>query len=331
MAALSPNAARHRAPTGALGIFGLVAGGASLILAGLFYLAAMQIGGPAYWTLSLVSNIFGLVASLCMVGGLLISLLRYRLYDAEAAISRSIAYGALTVALLAIFAGTERVIELLGEEYLGHGFGVFAGGLAAAAAAAMISPLHHRVTHWAERRFQKHLWHLRRGLPLLVGDLRETAGLDGLASAVLDAVLKGVRARQAALLVGEKIEGARDVAIEDVEAWRGGWQPPAGDAIDSDRHDRLFPMRVPLDAEGHGRVGWLLLGPRPDGSLFGKDEREALADIADPVARAIAVVRAREAREARQERLNAAHAERLDRLDSLVSAWLATGGAVAAD
>jgi len=47
--------------------------------------------------------------------GLLVSLLRYRLYDAEAAISRSVVYGALTVGMLAIFAGSEKVIEILGE------------------------------------------------------------------------------------------------------------------------------------------------------------------------------------------------------------------------
>ena len=55
-----------------------------------------------------------------LAGGLLISLLRYRLYDAESAISRSVVYGALTLMLLAIFAESEKVIEVMGEEYLGH-------------------------------------------------------------------------------------------------------------------------------------------------------------------------------------------------------------------
>ena len=46
-------------------------------------------------------------------------------------------------------------------------------------------------------------------------------------------------------------------------------------------------------------VGWLLLGPRPDGSFYGHDEREALAATADPVARAIRIDQQREAREQR--------------------------------
>jgi hypothetical protein len=225
----------------------------------------------------------------------------------------------LTVALLAIFAGTERMIELFGEDYFGHGLGALAGGLGAAVAAAMISPLHHRVSHWAERRFQKHLLHLRHGLPLLVGDLRETAGLEQLATAVLDSVLKGIRSKHAALLVGDAIEGAKGIPPQDIVAWRAAWNAPLGGALDCDRHDPLFPVRVSLDSDGHGRIGWLLVGPRPDGSFFGKDEREALADIADPVARAIDIVRTREAREAKQESRLAALAERLHGLESLLA------------
>ena len=84
-------------------------------------------------------------------------------------------------------------------------------------------------------------------------------------------------------------------------------------------------MRVPLEADGCGRVGWLLLGPRPDGSFYGKDEREALEEIADPIARAIAIVRQREGRqsafETRIGMLEAAVA-RLLKLDS--AAQLAT-------
>ena len=60
----------------------------------------------------------------------------------------------------------------------------------------------------------------------------------------------------------------------------------------------LFPTRVPLVAESTGRIGWLLLGPRPDGTPVGKDERETLTEIAGPIARAMEIAQARERREA---------------------------------
>lgn len=46
-------------------------------------------------------------------------------------------------------------------------------------------------------------------------------------------------------------------------------------------------------------MGWLVLGPRPDGSFYGRDERDALSNIADPVARALAVAQQRAAERSR--------------------------------
>ena len=241
------------------------------------------------------------LTSVALPLGLLVSLLRYRLYDAESAISRSIAYGVLTLALVAIFAGSEKLIEALGEEYFGASLGALAGGLGAAIAAVMIAPLHHRLTHWAERRFQDAIVRLRKGLPALVADLRETGGLNDIAEAVLRRIEQGTRAVRGALVVGGDVVAVRHVDAAEAERWFAGWAPAGTDGIDHAPGDLLFPVRVPLEADGCGHVGWILLGPRPDGSLFGKDEREALAEIADPVARAVAIVQRREARQAELE------------------------------
>ncbi|MDB5672448.1 MAG: hypothetical protein JWO25_3407 [Alphaproteobacteria bacterium] len=237
------------------------------------------------------------MAALGLPAGLLISLLRYRLYDADAAISRSVSYGVLTIALLAIFAGSEKVIEALGEKYFGESMGALAGGLGAAVAAVLIVPLHHRFSHWAEKRFQKNLIELRRGLPLLVGDLRETATLDDVAEAVAKRVERGVHAARCALVVEGSVAASRHVPAAELDHWLRDWIPPTHEGLDCVRTDPLFPMRVPLEADGCGRVGWLLLGPRPDDSFYGKDEREALDEIADPIARAIAIVQQRERRQ----------------------------------
>jgi hypothetical protein len=268
-----------------------------------------------------VIGVIAFMASLMVfAGAITIALLRYRLYDADVTISRSVAFGALTLLLLGIFAGTEKLIEALGEEYFGESLGALAGGIGAALAAVMMVPLHHRVSHWAERRFQRQLVELRHGLPLLVGDLRETAELDRIAAAVLDAVGHGVRAKRSALLVGDAVVDARGIEAGEVEAWRGGWTAPAHKGLDCDRSDPLFPMRVPLEADGHGRVGWLLLGPRPDGSFYGKDEREALSAIADPVARALQIVRTRQGRETQTEGLLASIMERLKSVEQAIAA-----------
>ena len=166
--------------------------------------------------------------------------------------------------------------------------------------------MHNRAQRWAERRFQQSLYKLRHGLPPLVGDLRETSGLDSIAGATLDSLVEGVRTSRAALIAGDTLVHARQIAADEVEEWRRGWSASQHDGIECDEADALFPVRVPLEAEGHGRVGWLLLGPRPDGSLFGKTEFDAIEEIAEPVARAVQVAVRRQEREERYEQRLAA-------------------------
>jgi hypothetical protein len=280
--------------------FGLVAGLllSLLSIAGNAAASAWQAADPRWvaWQYMFVQTlgIWGLGA---MALGLIVSILRYRLYDADAVIGRSAAYAVLTVGFVALFAASEKIIELLGQEYLGQNVGSLAGGVAAALAAVAIAPMHDRTRRWAERRFQKGLYRLRHALPPLVGDLRETAGLEQIAGATLDSLIEGVRASRAALIVRDQLLQGRNIAPSEVAEWRSGWTPATHDGVDVHPSDPLFPVRVPLEAEGHGRVGWLLLGSRPDGTLFGKSECNAIEEIAEPVARAIEVALRRQERE----------------------------------
>lgn len=253
------------------------------------------------WSAAVQFLVLGPLLRLFIAGGLLVSLLKYRLYAADRVISRSVSYGALTLVLLALFAGTENVIQLLGEEYFGQRLGVLAGGIGAAFAAVMIVPLHHWLSDWAAHRFQKELVRLREGLPLLVNDMRETASVARIAGAVLDSVSQGVQTSRAALVMNDTLVDARGISPGEVESWRVGWTPAPYGGPECALGDTTFPIRVPLQADGSGRVGWLLVGPRPDGSLYGKDERKTLAQIADPVARALDIARIRETRQSAED------------------------------
>jgi hypothetical protein len=269
-----------------------------------------------------VVNILAGLSFPCIALGLLVSVLRYRLYDADTIIGRSAAYGVLTLGFVALFAGSEKLAELIGEKYFEHSIGIAAGAVGAAVAAACIVPLHNRVHRWAERRFQKPLIRLREGLPECVADLHDTASVGEIAQAVMKRVEAGVRSTREAVLLGHAqkcvVAGARRVADPEVAKWRSGWAIQSGEhALDCDRKDPLFPLRVRLcieTADEPETIGWLLLGPRPDGSFFGKDEREALEHVAGPVARAIHVAQLREQREQRTE---AQHSEAEARLRAL--------------
>lgn len=244
-----------------------------------------------------------------MAFGIIISILRFRLYDAEAVIGTSAVFGVLTVGFVGVFAASEKLVELVGEQYFGRQLGVAGGAIGAAAAAVLIVPLHRKVHAWAERHFQTALTRLRRGLPDCVSDLRETGSVAHLLETIITQTRAGVRSSHGAILLAAggkwQVAATQAVSKKQIAAWRRGWTPRTGIALDCDRDDPLFPIRARLMVETGGAsdmIGWLLLGPRPDGTFYGKAEREAIVEIAEPVARAVQVALRREERESRYER-----------------------------
>lgn len=258
--------------------------------------------------------------ALSIAAGLLVSLLRYRLYDADAAISRSASYSFLTLLLVTLFAATRQGIEILGARFLEGNAAALSGGVAAAIVAIMITPLHHRITQWSEERFQKPLVALRRGLPELAGDLRETAKAELIARATLERIESGVRAVRAAIVLHGAPLAVRGVDPQAADDWLRDHALADSDRIERSRGDPLFPVRVALRQEGVGTIGWLLLGPRPDGSLYPREERKVLNEVRGPVARALHIACERSAATERRERAARRLAARLAVLTQRVEA-----------
>jgi hypothetical protein len=251
--------------------------------------------------LSVTSNLFRVAGVACLIGGLLVSLLRYRLYDADTVLSRSAVYGALALAMIAVFAGTEKLVELLAEQYWGESGGIAAGAIAAGLAAAVIPLFHHRLHRWAERRFQGPLLALREDLPEDLRDWRQTEAAPDLAAQALERVTGALHAQAGAIVS----TGAQQAVL----AARGIGQPEL-----THSHDAL-PLRIPLGPLPDGGEGFLLLGPRPDGSPPGKDERNAAQAIANPLARALTVAQRRHRHEQDLRDVLAGLAARVGRLE----------------
>jgi hypothetical protein len=227
--------------------------------------------------------------------GFLVSLLRYRLFDAETVISRSAVYAALTIALVATFGGTEAVIQNLGQLYLGMNIGSVSGAMAAAVAAVLLNPLHGRITGWAERRFQPDLVPLKREVPDIIARLGETASVGELASAVLPGVNEAIHATHSALLLGDRLVAASGLTLRKARHWT---RLPFGreSALPSrDSSDPTFPIRLRLGITQRETAAWLLIGPRPDGTLYGKEDLDAVRSIFPAFEHALNAARGREA------------------------------------
>jgi hypothetical protein len=246
---------------------------------------------------------FGL-AFLCLQVGLLIALLRYRLYDAEAVISRSATFALVTVFIGGVFAGSNEAVKVFIQGLYGPDAGQTPGIFAAAVATVLVNPAQERIQRWSEQRFQRNLVRLREELPDCLRELRESATMQELLDETLHRIESGVRTTRLAVLVDNALAATRGIAAKAVKDWSKGFDAKAcTDAVCS-AGDPTFPIRVPLRSKtGDGELaGWLLVGPRPDGSLLSKDEQRALADIAAPLTRAVRIVARREQRERLLER-----------------------------
>ena len=239
---------------------------------------------------------FGL-AFLLLQAGLLVALLRYRLYDAEVAISRSASFALIALILAGIFAATMEGVKEVILRFFGRDAGSIAPIVGAALSTIMINPIYERVQGWAERRFQRKLVEMRRDLPDCLRDLRHFATLAELVEEVLKRISTGVRSARLALVLDGKVAGSRGTAPAEVEAWleRTALDPACSSGVETG--DSFFPLRRPLSLDDGTCLGWILLGPHPDRSRLSTAELDALDELAGPVARAVRVVLARQARE----------------------------------
>jgi hypothetical protein len=194
--------------------------------------------------------------------GFLVPLLRYRLYDAETIISRSAGYAVLTATLVAVFAGSEALIENLGQQFLGSGIGQVSGAMAAALAAVMLAPLNERISRWAEHQFQGDLVKLKRELPELMAETPLEWSPRQIGEAVLPRICDAVHATSAAILLADRVIAAVGIGPSDIAKTTG-----------------RFPLDLAFRCPFGGQHGMLLVGPRPDGTSYGRDEIASLQQI----------------------------------------------------
>jgi hypothetical protein len=261
------------------------------------------------------------LAVLVLQFGLLIALVRYRLYDAEFVISKSANVALITLGVAAVFAGTADGLKQIVYNYYGNTNSEGPIIFAAALATVLVNPIQERVQRWSERRFQKNLFLLREDLPEVARDMRETASLGEMLDEILARVDRGVRAIRSAMIVNGCVLRARGLTIEEVERWRTSTfaQDYKGDHCEPT--DRTFPIRIPLvpSSDDEEPIGYLLVGPRPDGSIPSRDEQKALKEVSESIARAIRTVIKREARELQVAELIADNARRIEQLEALLA------------
>lgn len=211
--------------------------------------------------------------------GLLISLIRYRLWDVDQIISRSVAYTVLTGGVGLLWALLSDIAKQLVSTLLGPDHAVLGLALGAIVAVGVFVPTQKLVLQWTKRRFDPSSVALER-LPERLRIWRERCDASEVATRALDVAMRAVHAPAGAVF-------ARTATGHALLASRGaGAADAAATTLAPDTAGSVGGYVVPLDDED-GLAGWLVLAPRDDGSRFPRSQRVALADAAGAFATAL--------------------------------------------
>jgi len=151
-----------------------------LVYAGVLVVAAILIGlGPVVWIMgpgNAANNLqnalsSGAVALVPVAIG--VAVLRYRLYDIDRIISRTLAYAIVTGLLIGIYAG----LVLLAEQVLGLHSAV-AVAAATLIAAGLFNPVRRRVQHRVDRRFNRSGYDAETTVAAFAARLKDAVDLD---------------------------------------------------------------------------------------------------------------------------------------------------------
>jgi hypothetical protein len=175
------------------------------LTAALAFVVTAVVGGFAVGTLIPATASTGIpwlgaiVAFPCVPVAIGIAILRYRLYEIDRIVSRTISYTVVTALLVGVFAGAVLVFQTILAPLTGQD--TIAVAASTLVVAALFQPLRVRVQRVVDRRFNRARYDAERTAAAFAGRLRDQVGLDAIERDVLGTVDAAVRPRGAALWI----------------------------------------------------------------------------------------------------------------------------------
>jgi hypothetical protein len=137
---------------------------------------------------NLSSLIFFIIIGLFPPLAIGVAVLRYRLWDIDVIIRRTVVYSILTVILTLIYFGSVIALQELSQAILGEHQSSFATILSTLVIAALFTPLRRGIQNSIDRRFYRNKYTTEKVLAAFSTTLRNEVDLDELKSSILEVV-----------------------------------------------------------------------------------------------------------------------------------------------
>jgi hypothetical protein len=173
----------------------LIGGSAIAVVGGLL---GVPFSDSSDQVLRIVGSV-GLVAVIALPVSMGVAILKYRLYDIDRILSRTVAYAIITGLLLGVYAG----LVLLATQVLGFA-STWAVAASTLAAAALFTPLRRRVQRLVDRRFNRARYNADRTVAMFAARLQDAVDLDTVHTDLLSTVSTSLQPAHLSVLLQER-------------------------------------------------------------------------------------------------------------------------------
>lgn len=251
-----------------------------------------------------------------------ISILRYRLWDIDLIIRRTLIYGGLVGGLALAYFGSVALVQFLSQSFTGPQSNLVVVAITLAIA-ALFNPMRHRFQSWIDRRFYREKVDARQALIAFAREVRAIIDLPELLRALVTRTTSLLHISHGAVFLADETGAFRLAESRNLPDTAGANDPSplqidtadlirlqTGQPVSRPK-DQAFSLLVPLIApqspnlqspNPQSLIGILALGPRLSEQHYSREDQTLLGGLADQAGTAIYVAQLIEEKQAEAAR-----------------------------